>query len=619
MSVQQGKSPCTTQTDAQRYPTGTGAACLPENAIPKQKDWFPGVPYDTQAGSDYQDRSVHPHPATDGPQKPIVQNKTYMDTTSDISFQTQSPKRLPESQRSTYQFPVYRWINWLVIAGYGVGLALMFLLASLVGLPAPIVWPFLVFVFCAGVALLGRPKALLAVMMFYFLLMPGNRLFGLLGLPVPGFIDELFFVPPIAIIVMHSIQKRHVEGGVWFAYIWLGFAALSWYVNGKPSLFGSIRVTLIMMKFYILWYFCRLACTFEDIRQFWKWGEFYIHYAAAQFLYNCLWQRAPWVTLHEDNSGGVFGPEGVGAAHIVGYISCLALFLLAAWWIGVGHRASKGKRCWMLFLGAVITYDLVFMTDTKHALLMVPFAFLPVLFHRGVPFRLRLSLLAGGGVVALCAMFYLGVFSGRFHPGRQFNAMMASPKGDAFIAVTRDVPLLVHYPLFGAGPGRFLSPQAVDARTPLAKRYVTPYVDEQARRRLIHGGTSRTGDSVLGLPQSDFLTLMGDFGWLGTAVYAAFMAMVVFSLWKKANLAREKHPEYGAVCLALGAGVVFISLVMLFAQLGTAGCVVYPWWMMVGRTWDMSFPGETEELELPADGREQHDGQAGMVPVSHVA
>ena len=75
-----------------------------------------------------------------------------MDTTTDIQAPLQSPKRLPESQRSTYQFPVYRWINWLVVAGYGVGLVLMFFLGNLVGIPAAIIWPFFVAVFCAGVA-----------------------------------------------------------------------------------------------------------------------------------------------------------------------------------------------------------------------------------------------------------------------------------------------------------------------------------------------------------------------------------------------------------------------------------------------------------------------------------
>ena len=114
-----------------------------------------------------------------------------MDLTTDNPT-LKSPKRLPESQRSTYQFPIYKWINWLVIAGYGVGLVVTLFLSAMVGLPAAIIWPFFVIVFCAGVALLGRPRILLNCMMFYFLLMPGNRLCGLVPIPLPGFVDELF-------------------------------------------------------------------------------------------------------------------------------------------------------------------------------------------------------------------------------------------------------------------------------------------------------------------------------------------------------------------------------------------------------------------------------------------
>ena len=538
----------------------------------------------------------------DGLQKTIVRNETGMDTTSDISPQTQSPKRLPESQRSTYQFPVYRWINWLVIAGYGVGLAIMFLLAGLVGLPAPIVWPFLVFIFCAGVALLGRPKALLAVMMFYFLLMPGNRLFGLLGFPLPGFIDELFFVPFIAVIVMYAIQKRHVQGGLWFPFLWMGLAALSWYVNGKPSPFTTVQVTLVILKFFIIWYFCRLTSTYKEIGEFWRFGELYIHYAAIQFLYNCLWQGRPWVTRHWDNSGGMFGPEGTGGAHTVGYISVLALFLLAAWWIGVGPRASKVKRMWMLFLVAVITYDLVFMTDTKHALLMMPVAFLPVLFHRSIPAKLRFGVLLGGAAVTMVGFMYFISFTSSFEMMRFVMVMNQTPKGEAYRAVTTDFPHLVPYPLFGAGPGRFFSAQAVDGKAPLARRYVVPYVEEAKRSKVAHVSGTRTGGSLLAWPQSDVLAVTGEYGWVGMSLYTSFILWVFVSLWRKADSCRSQ-PEIASVCLCLAAGVVFLFMTMFFASTATVPCLMFPWWMLVGRIWDLNpMPKETVHATALLDG-----------------
>ena len=44
-------------------------------------------------------------------------------------------------------------------------------------------------------------------------------------------------------------------------------ATVSWYVNSKPSIFGTLQLTLVMLRGYILWYFCRVTCTFESEQQ----------------------------------------------------------------------------------------------------------------------------------------------------------------------------------------------------------------------------------------------------------------------------------------------------------------------------------------------------------------
>ena len=516
--------------------------------------------------------------------------------------------RVAHRRDLTYQFPVYRWLSWLVIAGFAIGLGVMYLVAGMFGIPAPLGWAFLVVLFCAGIALLERPKQLLTFMMFYFMLMPSNRLFGLLGLPLPGFLDELFFIPFIAVIVMSCIERRELPKGRWFALWFIALGVLSWYVNRRPSPFGMVRVTLVMLKFFILWYFCRLTCPFESIEQFWRWGKFYIYYAAAQFLYNCLWQRAPWVTIHWDNSGGVFGPEGSGGAHTVGYISILALFLLAAWWMGPGRTSTRRRKAWMALMGVVIAYDLIFMTDTKHALLMMPLAFLPVLFHRAVPVRLRFGLLGGFGVVTLLGFLYISMFTGTTRFGKFVTTMLDTPKGDAYRAVTVDFPYLVPYPLLGAGPGMFFSQQAVDSGTPLARRYIIPYQAEAERSSLMHGGGTRTGGSLLAWPQCDVLTVMGEFGWLGMVLYFMFLVWVFFGLWEKARASRRDISR-SIVYLVLGAGMLFLWMTMFFASTCTVPCLMFPWWMLIGRIWDMKEPQPEREGE-PLLVEEEHYARA---------
>lgn len=253
----------------------------------------------------------------------------------------------------------------------------------------------------------GSPKQLLFLMLFFFMLMPKNRLLGLLAVPLPNFLDELFFLPFIAVIVMNWIQRRQLKEATLFPVMFCLIGALSWYVNGRPAPFTAVQVTLVMLKFYILWYFCRLTSTFENSKQLARWIWAYIVYVAIQFFYNMLWQRGPWPRYHPDMSGGVMGPEGQGSAHLIGYMCAFALFLLAGWWISSGRHATHRQRGWWWALTTVIAYNLIFMTDTKHALLLMPLAFLPFLFHPSLSIRLRARLAGRGRAVYFCQFFLL--------------------------------------------------------------------------------------------------------------------------------------------------------------------------------------------------------------------
>lgn len=505
------------------------------------------------------------------------------------------PVQLPPSKRTTYQFPVYRWIGWLAVAGFAIGLTMMFFISGIFGIPAPLGWAALVILFCAGAMLLDRPKLLLNCMMFYFMLMPSNRLLGLVGLPLPTFLDELFFLPFIAVIVMNWIQRRQIKEATLFPVIFCVVAVISWYVNGRPSAFTTVRVTLIMLKSYILWYYCRLTCTFENRKQLARWFWMYVIYATAQYLYNILWQQGLWPSFHPDRSGGVFGPN-FGGAHLVGYISSFALLLLAGWWVGVGTQVSKQTRRFALFVALVIGYDLVFMTDTKHALLILPVVFLPFLLHPKFPIRTRASLMALGFVFVLAAGAYWRSSTGPQGLREYLEVIKNSPKGDLFYAVTKDFQHLVPYPMLGAGPGRFTSSQASTARTPLARRYIIPYQDQ--RRRMAYFGQSGSleSSSILGLVNTDFFLLMGDFGWIGTFVFYYFLFWVALKLFQKAQELSLKTLEAG-LFLGLACCMAFLIATTFLIGTSTVPVVVFPLWILIGRIWDMRLaePGMERE------------------------
>lgn len=508
---------------------------------------------------------------------------------------TTSSPQFPGSQRTSYQFPVYRWIGWLAVAGFAMGLIMMFFVSGMFGVPAPIGWAALVTVFTFGALLLDRPKMLLNVMLFYFLLVPSNRLFGLISLPIPGGMNKLFFIPFIAVIVMNWIQRRRLSEATFFPAIFCLLTALSWYVNGRSSMFTVIQLTLIMLRCYILWYYCRLTCTFESERQLGRWTWGYIVYVAIQFFYNVLWQRAPWTRFHPDISGGVFGPLGGGLAHYVGYMSVFGLLLITGWWVSSGRLASSRKRWWAFWTAIVIAYNLIFMTDTKHVLILFPFIALPFLLHPRLSIRLKISLLITGSLFLLGAMVYLNHSVGKARFRQFLNSTQNSPKSRMLYAVTVDFPHLVPYPLLGAGPGKFMSLQAVAARTPLARRYVIPYEDENRRRGYFGLQGSVLSASVVGATQSDLFILMGEYGWLATIVFYSFWFWLIVKLFRKSNQLPQSSLQSG-LCISLACCLLAQAIFMSLAMVLLIPPLMYPVWILLGRMWDMKQEGDSEEL-----------------------
>ena len=521
----------------------------------------------------------------------------------DMNEHERSTRMRPVAHRRdlTYQFPVYRWLSWLVVAGYVIGLGLMYLVAGMFGIPAPLAWAFLVILFCAGIALLDRPRLLLNVMMFYFLLMPSNRLLGLLALPLPGFLDELFFVPFIAVIVMTLIQKQVVKGGNWFPVLFGLIALLSWYVNGKPSPFVTVKILLVNLKFFIIWYFCRLTLTFKDTKELSLWCWLFIGFATIQFAYNTLWQGAPWPRIHPDLSAGVFGPDSK-SAHYVGDISVVALFLLWGWNVARKHPLSKCRKVLAVLCGIIIFYDLVFMTDTKHVLVLAPIAFSGLLFLPGIPGRIKFRMLLLGILFISGASIYFWTQKDiRGYWRTLTKNFETTPKGQLFKAVTVDFDKLVPYPILGAGPGRFASTEGADSRAPLARIYITPYNDEAVRLGYYGKKGTTAISSVAGSVFTDFFFIESEFGWFGEIVYLAFWGYCVVCLYLKGVKARRLNSEAWGMYFALSSTLLLFMMLQFLNSVATVGCLAFPVWMLVGRIWDMPLAEEKPEaLPLPA-------------------
>ena len=235
------------------------------------------------------------------------------------------------------------------------------------------------------------------------------------------------------------------------------------------------------------------------------------------------------------------------------------------------------------------------MTDTKHALFVAPIAFLPFLLQPKISMRFRLWLATGGVLFFLATVVYLHITGVGGNIYRVMESAQKTPKGKLAYAVTADFRHLVPYPLLGAGPGRFTSDQARAHRVPLARRYIIPYYDE-ARRHSYYGRKGSTVvSSVVGSVDVDLFVLMGEFGWLGTALYYWFLGWITWRLFQKSNVAPASSVLSG-IYLALTSCILFFMLLTLFVSITTVPVIIYPIWMLIGRTWDV-----IPETQNPAD------------------
>ena len=374
---------------------------------------------------------------------------------------------------------------------------------------------------------------------------------------------------------------------------------MSWYVNGKSYTFPAIRVALVLFKPFIVWYYCRLIRPMRTVREIRNFMWFYIFYAAIQFPFNVLWTGSvmPNWGRDADRCTGLFGP-GSFAAHVIGYISLFALFMAAGWVMGGGFRKLRfWPKALVVGVLAVIAYDMVFKTGTKHALLMAPVAFLPFLLHPRIPMRMRGTVWGMAAVMALMTTVFL---SGNRVMHRMWETFVDSPKGEMYRAVTKDFHFLVPYPMLGAGPARFGSDQAVRIRAPLARRYILPYNDEERRRRYYGLGGTTVASSMLGSTNADFLAVASETGWMGTGCYYLFYGLIVWGFWRRSL--QTENLELSGQLTALTSCLLFCVMLTFIYHSFNIPMLSYPLWILAGTLWDAKDEELVGKKVLPGEG-----------------
>jgi hypothetical protein len=473
------------------------------------------------------------------------------------------------------------------MCGFAVGLIGSFWLAGLFGFSPPIVWSALVLLFLIGVLFLERPKLFLFILFGYHTFFFNGRLFGVFdwGIPFAGMLDEAILAAPLAMIVMKGIHRQLPKSGSIFPAVYLILAALSFVVNDGPIL-NAMKTTLSYGKFYLFWYFARAIGPWSDKeKRLWMW--LIVAMAFIQFPANVAWQRHIIAVRHPDYSIGT-----LGNAHLVGYFSVIALFMIAGWLLSWRGRSVAGLIA-VLVMSVIIGYNLIFLTDTKHVLFVVPLAALPVLMFPAIKGGKKTAFVLFTGVFVAASWIYLSSVletSWRDLSYRVVNSVKYSGKGSMFRTITRELPHEVPVAaIFGAGPGNFCSATALHSFRPLTNKYVLPYV-----LRALKSGGSAADSSVVGSPMTSFYTLIGEFGPLVCLAYCWFWFKVVRRLLRLAIRDRTFTFEAGQR-LAVVSGLICVFLTGWLVEIYHIGILILPLWTMAGIYWDDQVPQPAPE------------------------
>ena len=469
----------------------------------------------------------------------------------------------------------------IVLAGFIAGFVLSFGPADMLGRPPMLLFPAFTIAFSIGVLFLAKPKLYVVALFLYYGFYYNGVLIGKINLPIPyvQLLDELFLAIPVAVICMTLIGHEAPKHATLFPALYLLLAFLSFKVNAAPTV-PALRITLAYFKFYIYWYFMRCIAWSDKERKIWIYG--FAGFVLIQFLINIYWHRG--ITMYYPDAG-----QGtIGDQHIVGYLSAFALFFM-----GANFIANRSRSVLRTVIGGGVTlliaYNLIFLTDTKHVLFLMPIAALPflTLFPR-LNVKQRVFAVFASIAFVTSSYVYLNMTDalGRHTPSDYVSFMRYSGKGQVFHAIKDQLPREITTPLLGAGPGNFCSSVGVRSFRPLANKYVLPHVIRSIKSR---GGAAES--SVIGSPETSFFTLWGEFGILNMITYYAFWGFVMFSLWKSA-LGEKVLTVVAAQRLALVSCLILNLCIGLLRETFTIGVLMVPIWALVGMFWNEPKPSD---------------------------
>lgn len=365
--------------------------------------------------------------------------------------------------------------------------------------------------------------------------------------------------------------------------ILLATGALSWLVN-DGSLANALRFLYSILRILIVFAWVLLSGRTTEIRRF-----------VLKLVAVLVIVQLPFFAYGFATRGKGYVGDFARGAVITGSAYEVALYMFLGILVcGALYVSTREKRYLLYGLAAL---SLLAATSTKQIILVVPLVLLFLLWR----FE-RLRIRRAGIALVLFAVVFLGVYRYAQNlwavvqadqyamDGTEETALLSftdlilsSEKFEGYRSAFVDVPSQLPFPLLGAGPGNYASYTAMNARTPLARQYITDYLDQ------IPDGSFGT----LVSRTSGIIALYGDLGIIGLASMLYVYGFVFVRVMRKGDA--EGSPEGKALLfIVLGTGLLLGVESLLLNIFEGATFLLNTYWVAAG-----SYLGEPAVVSSP--------------------
>jgi hypothetical protein len=366
-------------------------------------------------------------------------------------------------------------------------------------------------------------------------------------------------------------------------------SALSWLVN-DGSLGNAARFLYSILRILIVFAWVLLTGRAHEIRRF------LLRLVAALVVV-----QVPFFLFGFATRGKGYIGDFARGAEITGSAYEVAMYMFLGILIATAHFVSTREKRFLVYgVGCLV---LLAATSTKQIILVLPFVLLFLLWrYERLRFRKAgIAILVVGGIFlgayryaqdlwAVVQTEQLAIEGNEDAGVLSFtDLILSSEKFEGYRSAFVEVPSRLPFPLLGAGPGNYASYTAMNARTPLAREYITDYLE------MIPEGSFGT----LVSRTSGIIAIYGDLGICGLLCMLYVYGFVFVRAMRMGDMSALTGDK-PLLFVVLGSGLLIGIESLLLNIFEGASFLLNIYWIAAG-----SFLGSSPELPVegsPAEG-----------------